>query len=60
MPILYVNIDQDQANFLSEVLNRNPGWTKTLVVRALLAHFLKLDIVEQENFVKKHVVKSGS
>lgn len=58
MPTLVVQIDQTQANDLEEVLNRNPGWTKTLVVRALLAYFLKLEMAEQETFVKKHRVKS--
>lgn len=60
MPTLTVEVDQAQANALQEVLDRNPGWTKSLVVRALLAYFLKLDMTEQENLVKTHrVVRSN-
>jgi len=59
VPTLTIEIDQAQASALEEVLHRNPGWTKSLVVRALLAYFLKLDMVEQENLVKTHrVVRS--
>lgn len=59
MPTLTIEIDQAQANALEEVLDRNLGWTKSLVVRALLAYFLKLDMAEQENLVKTHrVVRS--
>lgn len=59
MATLSVEIDQDQSSVLKEVLDRNPGWNKALVVRALLAYFLKLDPGEQENLVKKHrVIKS--
>lgn len=57
MPTLVIQISQTQANDLGEVINRNPGWNKTLVVRSLLAYFLKLDMAEQENFVKKYGVR---
>lgn len=52
MPTLTVEIDQAQASALKEVLDRNPGWNKTLVMRVLLAYFLKLDAPDQENLVK--------
>lgn len=58
MPTLSVETSEDQWSTLKEVLDRNPGWTKALVVRALLAFFLKLEAAEQENFVKKHRVVS--
>lgn len=54
MPTLTVEIDQGQANTLAEVIDRNPGWTKSLVLRALLVYFLQLDMGEQENLVKKY------
>jgi len=60
MQTLSVEISEDQSGALKEVLDRNPGWTKALVVRALLAFFLKLDPDEQENFVKKHRVKKSA
>lgn len=56
MSTLTIEVNQAQANALKEVLDRNPGWTKSLVVRALLAYFLKLDMTEQENLVKTHRV----
>lgn len=52
MPILTTKINQSQSDALEEVLGRNPGWNKTLVVRALLVYFLKLDPAEQEHLVK--------
>jgi hypothetical protein len=54
MPTLTVEVDQAQANSLGEVLDRNPGWTKSLVLRTLLAYFLQLDIAKQEDLVKKY------
>ena len=56
MPTLTVEIDKAQANAFQEVLDLNPGWTKSLVLRTLLAYFLKLDTAEQESLVKKHNV----
>ena len=56
MKSLSVEISEDQSSALEAVLDRNLGWTKALVVRALLAFFLKLDPDEQEKFVKKHGV----
>ena len=53
---LSVEIDEDQSNAFEEVLYRNPGWSKALVVRSLLSYFLKLDPREQENLVKKYGV----
>lgn len=54
MPTLTIEVDQAQANALKEVLNQNPGWNKSLVVRALLNYFLNLDMAEQQNLVKTH------
>lgn len=54
MPTLTIKIDQDQADALEQVLGQNPGWNKSLVIRALLAYFLKLDMAEQESLVKTH------
>ena len=54
MATLTVEIDEDTANALGEVLDRNPGWTKSLVVRALLFYFLKLEPRDQENLVKTY------
>jgi len=53
---LSVEIDEVQSSEFDEVIERL-DWTKALVVRALLAYFLKLAPDEQENFVKKHRVK---
>ena len=59
MSTLTVELDQAQADALQQVLDSNVGWTKSLVVRALLAYFLKLDTAEQEDLVKTHrVVRS--
>ena len=55
MPTLTIKIDQAQADALKQLLDQNPGWNKSLVIRALLAYFLKLDMAEQENLVKTHV-----
>lgn len=54
MPTLTIEVDQAQANALKEVLGQNPGWNKSLVVRALLNYFLNLDMTEQQNLVKTH------
>lgn len=54
MPTLTIEIDQAQANALKQVLDENPGWNKSLVVRALLNYFLNLDMAEQQNLVKTH------
>ena len=55
MPTLTIKIDQAQADALKQLLDQNPGWNKSLVIRALLAYFLKLDMAEQGNLVKTHV-----
>ena len=52
MPILTIKISQSQADALQKVLKGNLGWNKTLVVRALLTYFLKLDGAEQEHLLK--------
>ncbi len=57
MPTLSIEINQEQAKVLGEIIDRNPGWNKALVVRALLAYFFQLDQNEQVNLVKKHRVK---
>lgn len=57
MPVLTVEIDQSQETSLRQVPERNPGWTKSLVIRALLDYFLKLEAPDQENLVKTHRVK---
>lgn len=54
MATLTVEIDEDKASALGEILDRNPGWTKSLVVRALLSYFIKLDPPDQENLVKTY------
>ena len=54
---LNVEIDEAQASSIEEVLDRNPGWNKTLLVRALLSYFLKLEHEKQEDFVKKYSVR---
>lgn len=56
MPTFSIKISQEQESALMEVIDRNPGWDKTLVGRALLAYFVKLNPTEQENLVKKHRV----
>ena len=57
MSTLSVKISQEQETALVEVLDRNPGWDKTLVTRALLAYFLKLNPSEQVDLVKTHRIK---
>ena len=57
MPTLSAQISQEQEAALMEVINRNPGWDKTLVTRALLAYFLKLNPSEQVDLVKTHSIK---
>jgi hypothetical protein len=54
---LSAEIGEDQSSELEEIIERNPGWNKTLVVRALLSYFIGLSPIEQENLVKKHSVK---
>ena len=54
MLTIQIKINQDQTVALEKVLKRNPGWNKTLVMRALLNYFLKLDAKEQVDLVKKH------
>ena len=51
-----IKISQDQSDALQKVLRRNPGWNKTLVVRALLNYFLALEATEQERLIKKQYV----
>jgi hypothetical protein len=57
MAFLTVAIDQGKENALKKVLEREPGWNKSLVVRALLTYFLNLAPTEQENLVKTLGVK---
>lgn len=57
MQTLYANISDEQSSALEEVIEKNPGWNKTLVTRALIAHFLSLAPDEQEKFVKTYSVK---
>jgi len=57
MPVLTVVIDQNKENAFRQVLEREPGWDKSLVVRALLTYFLNLASAEQMNLVKTHGVK---
>ncbi len=57
MDILSVEVNQEQSGALKEVLDRNPGWNKALVVRALLAYFQKLNPTEQVDLVKTHRIK---
>jgi hypothetical protein len=52
MAFLTVDIGQNKENALRKVLEREPGWNKSLVTRALLTYFLNLTPVEQENLVK--------
>lgn len=54
---LSVEISEDQSSDLEEVIDRNPGWNKALVVRSLLAYFLGLTPNAQEDLIKKHGVK---
>lgn len=57
MQTLTAEISDEQSSGLEEVIEKNPGWNKTLVVRALLAYFLNLAPGEQESLVKTHSVK---
>jgi hypothetical protein len=52
MAFLTVEIGQNKENALRKVLEREPGWNKSLVTRALLTYFLNLTSIEQENLVK--------
>ena len=54
---LSAEISEDQSSELEEIIERNPGWNKTLVVRAILSYFISLSANEQEDLVKKHSVK---
>jgi len=53
---LSVEISEDQSNAFEDVLEKNL-WTKAVVVRAILAYFLSLAPIEQENLVRTHGVK---
>jgi len=57
MPTLSVKTSQEQESAFMEVIDRNPGWDKALVTRALLAYFFKLDPSEQVDLVKTHRIK---
>ena len=57
MPTLSVKISQEQETAFMEVVDRNPGWDKTLVTRALLSYFIKLNPSEQVDLVKTHRIK---
>jgi len=57
MAVLTVEIDQGQEAALRQVLNREPGWNKSLVTRALLAYFLKLAALDQEKLVKTYGIR---
>ena len=50
-------ISEDLSSAFDEVIDRNPGWNNTLVVRALVNYFIGLTPNEQEDLVKKHSVK---
>ena len=58
MKPLTAEISEDMLNAFQEVIDSNLGWTKTLVVRALVNYFLKLGPDEQQNFLKKYQVKA--
>ena len=57
MSTLSVQISQEQETAFMEVVDRNPGWDKTLVTRALLSYFIKLNPSEQVDLVKTHRIK---
>lgn len=57
MAVLTVVIDQNKSNALKQVLEREPGWDKSLVVRALLTYFLNLAPDEQVKLVKTYGVQ---
>ena len=57
MAVLTVVIDQNKSNALKQVLEREPGWDKSLVVRALLTYFLNLASDEQVKLVKTYGVQ---
>jgi hypothetical protein len=54
---LGVEINEDLSNQLQEVIDENPGWNKTLVVRSLIKYFLALGAIEQEKLIKAHGMK---
>jgi hypothetical protein len=54
---LNVEISEDQSSKLEEVIDSNPGWNKTLVVRSLIKYFLALSAIEQEKLIKAHGMK---
>ena len=56
MPTLSVEINEEQEKAFQDVLNQIPGWNKALVVRSLLAYFLGLSSIKQEELVKKYRV----
>jgi len=53
---LSVEISEDQSSALEDVLEKN-FWTKSVVVRAIIANFLSLDSTEQEKLVRTYGVK---
>ena len=57
MKPLTAEISEDMLNDFQEVVDSNPGWDKTLVVRALVNYFLKLEPEAQQNFVRRYQVK---
>ena len=54
---LSVEISEDQSSALEEVIDENPGWGKTLVIRSLLAYFLGLTPNAREDLIKTYGVK---
>ena len=54
---LSAEISEEQSSDLEEIIDRNPGWNKTLVVRSLLGYFIGLSPTEQEKLVRTHGVK---
>ncbi len=57
MPTLSVKISQEQESALMEVIDQNPGWDKTLITRALVKYFIKLNSEQQVDLVKNFQVK---
>jgi len=56
MKTLTAEVSEAQFNAFEDVLERNL-WTKAVVVRAILAHFLSFTPIEQEKLVRTHGVK---
>ena len=57
MPTLSAKISQEQDTALMEIIDRNPGWDRTLVARALYNYFIKLEPSKQVDLVKTYRVK---